>query len=773
MSAAIEVRGARTHNLRSVDVDIPHSQLVVFTGVSGSGKSSLVFDTVHTEAQRQLIETFSSFARQRLPKLTRPDVDDIRHLTTSIQIDQKPMGRNLRSTLGTATELHTYLRLLFVRCGDRRDLPSFHLGFNNPHGACAGCAGLGRVVRADLDLLLDSSLSLRDGAIRHPDWKVGGWNWREVLVLDLFDVDLPLADWDAESLDRLLHAEAIEVDRPHGAGAYTKTWRGVARRLETAGAEQDDSEGTPPAKARGKYLLSQVCPDCAGMRLKPEALAASLGGLSFGEVLTMELSDLRRWLDGLPARLDGATRAVATPMVVKLLGMLEHLERVGVGYLHLNRAVATLSGGEARRVKTARQLDCDLTHLTYVLDEPTAGLHPQDVDNLVQILFELRDQDNSVLVVEHDPQVILAADHVIEIGPGPGRQGGDLVFSGSPADYLAAGTANAEALVPGRIRPNPAPRPWTQAWEICGATANNLRGVDVDIPKGVLVAITGVAGSGKSTLVREVLIPACPDAVVIDQGPIGRTSRSTPLSYVGGFDRLRAMFATNAQVSAALFSFNSAGACPACRGAGVLRVEMSFLDEVDIPCEECSGRRYRDDVLAHRLRGLSISEALDLTVDEAIVRLGDDRLLRRRLDLLQTVGLGYLTLGQPQSSLSGGEAQRLKIAVQLGNSGGVYVLDEPTTGLAASDVQVIVGVLERLVADGNSVIVVEHNLDLVCAADWVIDLGPGGGRHGGQVVFTGTPGRLAAAATPTGRALADYLDRSRAGRLISTAPAGR
>jgi len=310
-----------------------------------------------------------------------------------------------------------------------------------------------------------------------------------------------------------------------------------------------------------------------------------------------------------------------------------------------------------------------------------------------------------------------------------------------------------------------------KAWEIRGATANNLRGVDVDIPRGVLVVITGVAGSGKSTLVREVLLPTCPDAVVIDQGPIGRTSRSTPLSYVGGFDRLRALFAREAQVSAALFSFNSTGACPACRGAGVLRVEMSFLDEVDIPCEECSGRRYRDDVLAYRLHGLSISDALDLTVDEAIERLGDDRLLRRRLDLLQTVGLGYLTLGQPQSSLSGGEAQRLKIAVQLGNSGGLYVLDEPTTGLAASDVLVIVGVLERLVAEGNSVIVVEHNLDLVCAADWVIDLGPGGGRHGGQVIFTGTPGRLAAAATPTGNALADYLDRSRTGRLVSPAPA--
>ncbi|HSK34921.1 MAG TPA: ATP-binding cassette domain-containing protein, partial [Propionicimonas sp.] len=595
----------------------------------------------------------------------------------------------------------------------------------------------------------------------------------EVLVLGMFDVDRPLAEWDAESLELLLHAEGVEVDRPHGAGAYTKTWRGVARRLESAGAEQDDSEGSPPAKARGRYLLSQVCPDCDGLRLKPEALAVTLAGLRFGEALTMELSDLREWLDTVGARLAPADRAVATPMVVKLRRMLEHLIRVGVGYLHLNRPVATLSGGEARRVKTARQLDCDLTNLTYVLDEPTAGLHPHDVDNLVEILCELRDQGNSVLVVEHDPQVILAADHVIEIGPGPGRSGGSLVFTGTALDYLDAGTTNAAALSPTRVRVNPEPRPWTDAWEIRGASANNLRNVDVAVPQGVLVAITGVAGSGKSTLVREVLLPTCPDAVVIDQSPIGRTSRSTPLSYVGGFDRLRALFAGEARVSPSLFSFNSAGACPACRGAGVLRVEMSFLDEVDIPCEECSGKRYREDVLAHRLHGLSISDALDLTVDEAIERLGEDRLLRRRLDLLQTVGLGYLTLGQPQSSLSGGEAQRLKIAVQLGNSGGLYVLDEPTTGLAGSDVQVIIGVLERLVADGNSVIVVEHNLDLVCAADWVIDLGPGGGRHGGEVIFTGTPGRLAAADTPTGTALAGYLGRSRDGGLTSTAPAGR
>ena len=754
VGSSIVVRGARTHNLRSIDVDIPHDRLVVFTGVSGSGKSSLVIDTVHTEAQRQLIETFSSFARQRLPKLSRPDVETLEHLTTSILIDQKPMGRNLRSTVGTATELHTYLRLLFARCGNRPGLPSFHLGFNNPQGACPRCTGLGRVVSARLDLLLDRTRSLRDGAIRHPDWKVGGWNWREVLVLGMFDVDTPLADWDEVALDLLLHAEAVPVERPHGAGHYTKTWRGVARRLEAAAAELEDGDDNPVGLARSRYLTSRVCPACDGQRLKPESLAVELAGLRFGEALVMELSDLDGWLADLPAALEPARRAVADPLVVKLRRLLGHLVRIGAGYLHLNRPVATLSGGEAQRVKTARQLDCDLAELTYVLDEPSAGLHAQDVDRLVDTLENLRDRGNTVLVVEHDPAVISRADHVIEIGPGPGRLGGTLVYAGPAAGYLASGTAMANALSAHRGRRNPAPRPWSDSWAIRGACANNLRDIDVDIPKGVLVVVTGVAGSGKSTLVHEVLVPSCPDAVVIDQAPIGRTSRSTPISYVGGFDRLRALFAGATGAPASLFTFNSTGACEGCRGAGVLRVEMSFLDEVDIPCEDCGGRRFRDEVLGHRLRGHSIADVLDLTVVEAIDLLGDDRVLRRRLDLLQTVGLGYLTLGQPQSSLSGGEAQRLKIAVQLGNRGGLYVLDEPTTGLAASDVDVILGVLARLVDDRNSVIVVEHDLDVIAAADWIIDLGPGGGRHGGRVVATGTPDQVAGADTPTGRALA-------------------
>ncbi len=756
MNDVIAVRGARTHNLRSVDLDIPHGRLVVFTGVSGSGKSSLVFDTVHTEAQRQLIETFSTFARQRMPKLSRPDVDAIENLTTSILIDQKPMGRNLRSTVGTATELHTYLRLLWARCGSRPGIPSYHLGFNNPQGACPRCTGLGRVVSVDLDLLLDRARSLREGAVQHPDWKVGGWNWREALAVGLFDPDLPLVEWPAATLDVFLHAEGVPVTVAHGAGVQAKTWRGAARRLEAAAAELDDNAG-PRASAYSRYLTSRTCPACAGLRLRPEAADVTLAGLRFGDLLTMELADLDAWLGGLHERLGAVQGAVAAPLLTKARRMLGHLVRIGVGYLHLNRAVSTLSGGEAQRVKTARQLDCDLSRLTYVFDEPSAGLHPQDVAALVDTLHRLRDGGNSVLVVEHDPAVILRADHVVEIGPGPGRAGGTLVYDGPATEYLAADAPVARALAGGLGRLNDAPRQWTGTWRLCGVTANNLRGVDVDVPQGALVAITGVAGSGKSTLVREALLPACPDAVVVDQAPIGRTSRSTPISYVGGFDRLRALFAGATGAPASLFTFNSAGACPDCRGAGVLRVEMSFLDEVDIPCETCGGRRFGEAVLAHRLRGHSIADVLALTVVEAVGLLGDDAVLRRKLDLLVAVGLGYLTLGQPQSSLSGGEAQRLKIAVRLGTSGGLYVLDEPTTGLAPSDTATILAVLGRLVDHGNSVVVVEHNLDVIAAADWIIDMGPGGGRHGGQVVTCGTPAQVAAGTTPTGRALADYV----------------
>jgi excinuclease UvrABC ATPase subunit len=523
---AIRVRGAHTHNLRNLDVDIPHGRWVTFTGVSGSGKSSLVFDTVHTEAQRQLIETFSTFARQRLPQLSRPDVERIENLTTSIVIDQKPLGRSMRSTVGTATELHTYLRLLYARCGDTPGIPSFYLGFNNPAGMCPRCEGLGRIIEIDTDLLLDRSRSIRDGAITHPDWKTGSWQWRELVALDRIDVDVAVRDLPADQVEWLLHSPPVPVESRHGAGTYRKTWRGIAAKLAETNADRDSSaDGDGRGTVYQRYLVPRTCPTCAGLRLNERALAVRLDGVGIGDVLTMELQEVDTWLAGIEY-------PVAVPMVHKMRQVLGHLITIGVGYLTLNRPVSTLSGGESQRVKLARQLDCDLSRMTYVLDEPSIGLHPRDTRRLIEMIRGLRDRGNTVLVVEHDPDVIGAADHVIEIGPGPGRHGGRLVFTGPAADFRTSDTPVATAVRALDHLPRRVPRPWSTAWEIRGASANNLRGVDVDIPQGVLVAVTGVAGSGKSSLVHEVFLADHPEAVVVDQSSGGRwpppASRAPP-----------------------------------------------------------------------------------------------------------------------------------------------------------------------------------------------------------------------------------------------------
>ncbi|MBT8225837.1 MAG: excinuclease ABC subunit UvrA [Dactylosporangium sp.] len=745
-SDAIRVRGARVHNLRGVDVDIPHQRWVTFTGVSGSGKSSLVFDTVHTEAQRQLVETFSAFARQRLPQLSRPEVDAIDNLTTSIVIDQKPLGRNLRSTVGTATEVHTYLRLLFARCGDTPGIPSFYLGFNNPAGMCPRCEGVGRIIEVDLDLLLDRSRSIRDGAITHPDWKPGSWQWRELVALDTIDVDSPVRDLPAQQVEWLLFSPPVPIERKHGAGTYQKTWRGIASKLAAANADRDNGDGDGRGAAYQRYLVPRTCQDCSGLRLNERALAVRLAGLGLGDVLTLELDQLDAWLAGLEGTL-------AAPLVHKMRRVLGHLITIGVGYLTLNRPVSTLSGGESQRVKLARQLDCDLTRMTYVLDEPSIGLHPRDTQRLIELLRGLRDRGNTVLVVEHDPDCITAADHVIEIGPGPGRLGGRLVFDGPTEDFPEAGTPIATAMREHHGLPQRTPRPWSEAWEIRDATANNLKNVDVDIPRGIMVAVTGVAGSGKSSLIHDVFLREHPDAIVVDQSPVGRTSRSNPATYIGAFDRIRALFAKATGSPAGRFSFNSKGACPDCSGAGSVAVDMNFLDQVTIPCEACEGRRYTAEVLDLTLRGKSIADVLDFTATEAVEFFAADRPLKRILDVLCQVGLDYLTLGQAQSSLSGGEVQRLKLALELSRTGSTYVLDEPTTGLSMVDTARLVSIIDRLVGNGNSVIVIEHNMQVVAAADWVIDLGPDGGRDGGSIVAAGTIAELLDAPTHTGQAL--------------------
>ncbi len=757
MRDTIHVSNARVHNLKGIDVAIPRDKVVVFTGVSGSGKSSLVFDTLHTEAQRQLIETFSSFARRRLPKLSRPDVDEIRNLSTSIVIDQKPMGRTLRSTVGTATEVFTYLRMLYSRCGDSEvPLASFHFSFNHPEGMCPACKGLGKRIGVDLSLLLDRDRSLREGAITHPNYGKTNWAWRELLGSGLFDNDKPLREFTAEEMDRLLWAEGIPITKQHGAGVYSKTYEGIARKLEriyTNTAEDEVPDGEKDAYDR--YRTYHDCEVCGGLRLNPRALGVRVEGVGIGQAVQWELTELDAWLSTLNG-------PVAGPLVRKMRSTLGHLIEIGVGYLSLHRSVSTLSGGESQRVKMARQLDCDLTGLMYVLDEPSIGLHPRDIRQLIAMLRHLRDRGNSVLVVEHDPGIIAAADHVIEIGPGAGRAGGEIIFSGSAAEF-----ARAETLTSRLMRRSSGPaadlrrgrRAWTRSWPVRGARAHNLKNIAVDIPQGILVCITGVAGSGKSSLVHDVFAKEHPDAVVVDQTAIGRSSRSNPLTYLGIFDHVRKAFAAATGRPASLFSFNSAGACPTCRGQGSVAVEMNFLDDVRSICPDCGGRRYTEEVLALRWQGLSIHDVLSMTTQEALeLDLFSQKPIRRGLQLLHRVGLGYVTLGQSLSTLSGGESQRLKLAVELGKTGNLYILDEPTTGLHLADIDRLMAILDRLVADGNSVVVIEHNLDVMVRADWVIDLGPEGGRAGGEVVATGTPEDLARTETSwTGQHLRKHL----------------
>ena len=732
----IQIRGARTHNLQGFDLDLPKNQLVAITGVSGSGKSSLVFDTLHTEAQRQWIETFSSFARRFLPKLSRPDVDDILHLAPSIVIDQASMGRTLRSTVGTATEVATYLRMLFSRLGEPRIGPSFFFSFNVPAGMCPACQGLGRQIAIDASKLIDPALSLREGAITHPYCKVGSYLWLEIARSGLFDVDRKLADYPPELLHLLLHAEKRTLAHTTAGVAHRNTFEGLAARLLRYSQNKADDEAPEDERTvYDSYLVYRDCPECAGSRLNPRARSVRLLGKTLPEFSDMELPALRDALADLHDPL-------AAPTLRKIRRLLGHLIDVGVGYLSLSRSVASLSGGESQRVKLARQLDCDLSGLLYVLDEPSIGLHPRDTAHLIRLLRQLRDKGNTVLVVEHDLDVIRAADHVVEIGPAAGRAGGHLCFSGPVADLSRADTPTGRALRAASDPPARPRRPWSAAFEIRDASLHNLSHLDASIPKRVLVCVTGVAGSGKSSLIHDVFAKQHPGCVLVDQQSIGRTSRSNPATWLGIFDPIRKEFAAAVGAPPALFSFNSKGACPECKGQGFLRIDMNFMDDVRVECPACQGLRYTPEALAPRHRGKNIADVLDMTAREAADFFAH-RDVRRKLALLDRVGLGYLHLGQSLSTLSGGECQRLKLALELSSQGSLFILDEPTTGLHPADVDVLMRILDDLVDHGNSVVVIEHNLDVILRADWILDLGPEGGAAGGRLVAAGTPEQIA------------------------------
>ncbi|MFI1941970.1 ATP-binding cassette domain-containing protein [Streptomyces purpureus] len=741
---------ARQNNLKGVNLRIPKRKLTVFTGMSGSGKSSVVFGTIAVESQRQLNETFPAFIRNRLPKYERPAAEVMENLSTAIVVDQRPVGGNARSTVGTMTEIHPMLRVLFSRHGTPSAGPSHMYSFNDPRGMCAECEGLGSTVRLDLDRLLDEDKSLNEGAIGFPAFAVGTFQWQLYGESGLFDPDLPLREFSAKDRELLLYGSGFKVDRAGRNGVYKNEYEGIVTRF----TRRYLKSGLNSLKAGERAAVERVviqgpCAVCGGARLNKAALDSRIDGENIADHAALEVSDLIGRLD----RIDAPS---VKPVVDAALAALRRVEAVGLGYLSLDRQTTTLSGGEAQRLKMVRHLGSSLTGLTYIFDEPSVGLHPRDVRRMNEILLALRDKGNTVLVVEHDRDVIEIADHVVDMGPGAGSDGGEVIYEGGLAGLRASGTPTGRSLmtVPGL---KPSVRTRTGALTVRDAALHNLRDVTVDIPTGVLTAVTGVAGSGKSTLVSKVFTAQYPQAVVVDQSSVGVSMRSNPATYTDVMDTVRRLFARASGADPGLFSFNSAGACPECQGKGVIETDLAFMEPVTTVCERCEGRRFNDEALAHTLNGRTVVDVLAMTADEA-ARFFTDPGIRRKLALLTEVGLGYLTLGQPLSTLSGGERQRLKLAHRLKETGSVYVFDEPSTGLHMEDVKRLLTLFDRLVDGGNTVVVIEHDLDVVKHADWVIDLGPEAGRGGGRVVFEGTPAQLLHAdGSHTARSLAEDL----------------
>ncbi|WP_136468592.1 ATP-binding cassette domain-containing protein [Flagellimonas onchidii] len=752
----IEIKGAKTHNLKNIDVNVPKHQLVTFTGVSGSGKSSLVFDTIYTEAQRQLIDTFSTFARRRLPQLTRPNVDDIKNIAPCIVIDQKRLGRSSRSTVGTVTEIYTYLRMLFSRCGSPFIGWSHLFSFNHPEGMCSTCSGRGKKMMIDVNLLLDKSKSIKEGGILHPSYDIEKWYWREILYSNVLPFTKKLEDFTKEEMELLLYAKDHPISYQDRGRVYHRKFKGVIYKLEQLYIEKDEDQlAGVQLKAYQRLFKQSTCPDCKGARLNQTSLSVQLaGGYTISQLVKMELIDLDVVIERLPEHEAYANmKEVVQTLVDKIRAVLKQLIDIGVGYLSLNRTVPTLSGGESQRVKLAKQLNCDLVDMIYILDEPSVGLHPRDINHLIGILHRLRDKGNSVLVVEHDALVINASDWIVDVGLGAGKNGGTILYSGTTDDIQKQDTPTARALKPKFSETTFKRRSWNEAFQIKDATKNNLKNVSVNIPKNIITCLTGVAGSGKSSLLEEFIDTTKVNdqkdkIIIIDQKPIGRTSRSNPATYMGIFDEIRKLFASENKVQASIFSFNSKGACSECKGKGFIEMELSFIDDVRLECQICKGKRYKKEVLQYQYSKKSIFDVLELSISEAIDFFGQREDIQHQkilhgLQLLQDVGLGYLKLGQSLSTLSGGEAQRVKLASELKKSGNVYVMDEPTTGLHPSDIDRLMKIINQLVESGNTVILIEHNLDVISQSDWIIDVGPEGGKNGGKIIADGTPETIA------------------------------
>lgn len=730
----IEVRGARENNLKNIQFRIPKRKITIFTGVSGSGKSSIVFDTIATESQRLLNENFSLFVRNFLPKYSQPDADAIENLSMSIVVDQKRMGGGSHSTVGTVTDINTILRLMFSRIGQPHLGPSNLFGFNDPKGMCPNCNGLGRKLDVDMDKFLDKSRSLNEGAILFPEYAVGSWGWSLLISTKLFDPDKKLSKYSPKEMEALLHSQPLKVKTNLGAKDFNLTFEGIVDRFTNKYIKRDlktMSERTQ--KSVEPYMTMGPCSLCKGTRLSQATLKCKINGYTIADLTSMEIPVLIEILKKFKDPL-------AESLVKALLERLQHLVDIGLEYLSLSRETDTLSGGESQRVKIVKHLGSSLTDVIYIFDEPSVGLHPRDVHRMNELLQKLRDKGNTVLVVEHDPDVIKVADHIVDVGPHAGRQGGEIVYKGSYANLLKAKTLTGTYLKQSTPLKETFRLP-TGKLPIKNAKVNNLKNVSVNIPTGVLTVVTGVAGSGKSSLINEVFHHQHPEAIVIDQSAVGVNSRSNPATYTGIMDDIRKAFASANKVQASLFSFNSKGACENCHGLGVIYTDLAFLNEAKTLCEVCGGKRFKDEVLAYQLNGKSISDVLALNVGQALEYFELKEVIRK-LQAMSDVGLDYLGLGQPLSTLSGGECQRLKLASELHKTGSIYIMDEPTTGLHMSDIGHLLTVINRLVDTGNTVVVIEHNLRVIKNADWIIDMGPEGGSQGGQVMFEGTPKEL-------------------------------
>ncbi|QQK79938.1 excinuclease ABC subunit UvrA [Salicibibacter cibi] len=725
----IKLQEVNENNLKDVSLEIPKKKITIFTGVSGSGKSSIVFDTISKEAQRQLNQTFTIFMQNRLPTYSKPDALSIDNLSPAMVIDQKRLGGNARSTLGTITDIYSLLRLLFSRIGKPFVGESKVFSFNNPEGMCPKCQGIGRRIKPNIEKLFDTTKSLNEGAILFSTFSVGTWYWQKHLISGIFNPDKKLMDYTDTEWQTLLYGKDKQIVLPL-KNEPVKYFEGVVDRFRRMYLKNEINQLSNNVK---KFITLTHCTACNGSRLNQEILNCQINGYNIAQFTAMEVGELIKVIETIKD-------PIARPITSNIAGRLQNLMDMGLYYLTLNRETSTLSGGESQRVKMVRHLNSSLTDMIYIFDEPSIGLHPRDVHRLNEMLQKLRDKGNTVIVVEHDRDVIEIADYIVDVGPRAGTNGGEIVYEGGvpglyDADTLTGRYMRTEQSINRETRqPN-------RYLAIAEASKHNLKNVTVQVPCGVLTAVTGVAGSGKSTLIFDEFVAQHPDAIVIDQKPVGTSIRSNPATYTGIMNTIRDSFSNVNKISKSFFSFNSKGACPECQGNGFIYMDLAFLEDMRTTCDTCHGKRFKDEVLQYKLDGKSISDILDMTVFEAL-QFFDKEDIYRKLQVLHDVGLDYLTLGQPLSNLSGGECQRIKLADELHKEGHVYILDEPTTGLHMSDITNLLDILTRLVENGSSVIVIEHSMDVIKQADWIIDLGPDGGRKGGQIIFEGTPMQL-------------------------------